>query len=96
MDDWLVWGSFLALLGLLLYLDLGVLHRHRPEVSTREAVVWTAVWVGVAAVFGLFLFAWRGADAGGEFAAGYLIEWSLSVDNVLIFVVLVERLRVPP
>ena len=95
MDDWLVWGSFLALLGLLLYLDLGVLHRNDPEVSTREAVVWTGVWVGVAAGFGLLLFAWQGAEAGGEFAAGYLIEWSLSVDNVLIFVLLVDRLAVP-
>jgi len=93
--NWLIWGSFLGFLGVLLYLDLGVLHRDRPEVSTREAVVWTAVWVGVAAAFGFIVLAWRGGDAAGQFAAGYLIEWSLSVDNVLIFALLVERLAVP-
>jgi len=93
--DWLIWGSFLGFLCLLLFLDLGVLHRNRPEVSSREAVVWTAVWVGVAAAFGLVVLAWRGADVAGRFAAGYLIEWSLSIDNVLVFAILVERLRVP-
>jgi tellurite resistance protein TerC len=92
----LIWGSFLGFLAALLFLDLAVLHRGRPEVSTREAVVWTGVWVGVAAAFGLFVLSWRGVDAAGEFAAGYLIEWSLSVDNVLLFVLLVDRLAVPP
>ena len=95
MTNWLIWGSFLGFLGLLLFIDLVVLHRRRPEVSSREAVVWTGVWVGVAAAFGLLVLAWNGADSAGEFAAGYLIEWSLSVDNVLIFAVLVERLAVP-
>jgi tellurite resistance protein TerC len=96
VTSWLIWGSFLGFLGLLLFLDLGLLHRGRPEVSTREAVVWTAVWVGVAAAFGLLVLAWKGPGSAGEFTAGYLIEWSLSVDNVLIFAVLVERLAVPP
>ena len=95
MSSWLIWGSFLGFLGLLLFLDLGVLHRGRPEVSTREAACWTAVWAGVAAAFGFFLLAWRGPQHAGEFAAGYLIELSLSVDNVLILAVLVERLGVP-
>jgi len=95
VTSWLIWGSFLGFLGLLLLLDLGVLHRGRPEVSTREAVAWTGVWVGVAAAFGVLVFAWKGAESAGEFAAGYLIEWSLSVDNVLILAVLVERLAVP-
>ena len=96
MASWLIWGSFLGFLGVLLYLDLGVLHRDRPEVSTREAVAWTGVWVGVAAAFGFVVLAWRGGDAAGQFAAGYLIEWSLSVDNVLLFALLVQRLAVPP
>jgi tellurite resistance protein TerC len=95
MVDWFHWASFLAFLVLLLALDLFVLHRRAREVPFKQALVWTAVWVGLALAFGGVLLLWRGAEAGGEYAAGYLIEWSLSVDNVFVFVLIFTHFAVP-
>ncbi|HEX9411074.1 MAG TPA: TerC family protein [Actinomycetota bacterium] len=95
MVDWFHWASFLAFLVLLLALDLFVLHRRAREVPFKQALVWTAVWVGLALAFGGVLLLWRGAEVGGEYAAGYLIEWSLSVDNVFVFVLIFTHFAVP-
>jgi tellurite resistance protein TerC len=72
-----------------------VFHRDAHEVSMREAAIWSAVWIGLGLGFGGLVFAWRGAQAGGEYLAGYLIEKSLSMDNVFLFAMLFGYFAVP-
>jgi tellurite resistance protein TerC len=94
MVPWYAWGAFSLALGLLLAIDLGA-HRRAHTIAVREAVSWTIAWVALALAFGGLLWWWRGADTAGQFVAGYLIEWSLSVDNVFVFVLILANLAVP-
>lgn len=91
---WL-WGGFLAFVVAMLALDLGVFHRRPHEVRVGEALAWSVVWVGLALVFNAWIY-WRfGREIGLEFLTGYLIEKSLSVDNVFVFVLLFTSFGVP-
>jgi len=96
MFDALSWTIFIALVGGLLALDLLVFHRHARTVSMREASAWVTVWVFLGLAFGAFIFATRGPTTGAEYLAGYLIEYSLSMDNVFVFAVLFGYFAVPP
>jgi tellurite resistance protein TerC len=79
----------------MLALDLGVFHRDAHEVSRREALAWSAVWIGLAAVFNLGVYIFRGQEAGLEWTTGYLVEKSLSVDNVFVFLLIFSAFAVP-
>jgi len=92
IEFWIAFNLFV--LGMLA-LDLGVFHRHAHEVSLREAGVWSAVWVALALLFNAGVFVYWGEEAGLEFLAGYLIEKSLSVDNIFVFVMLFTFFAVP-
>src|SRR6267143_1604726 len=95
MGSPLSWRSFLGFMGRLLALDLGVFHRRPHEVRFREAITWSAVWIAVALAFNGFVW-WRsGASAGTEFLTAYLVEKSLSVDNIFVFVAIFGALRIP-
>lgn len=95
MENWLALGLFnLFVLGMLA-LDLGVFHRRAHVVSFREAAAWTAVWVGLAIVFNLGVYYWRGPQAALEFLAGYILEESLSMDNVFVFALIFAYAAVP-
>lgn len=90
-----LWGGFVAFVFAMLALDLGVFHRKSHAVAPREALVWSAVWIGLALLFNAFV-AWRfGAQFGIEFLTGYLIEKSLSVDNIFVFLVIFSGLGIP-
>jgi tellurite resistance protein TerC len=106
----LVWGGFLAFFLTLLFLDLSVLHREAAELSVRQALFWTAVWVSVAmsftlVIYGLYEHRWLGfapgpgvrdgADAVVLFVTGYLLEWSLSVDNIFVIALIFAYLKIP-
>lgn len=93
--DWWVWPAFVGSVGLLLALDLFVFHRRAHVVSLREAGLATAVWVTLGLSFGVLIWFWWGAEAAGEYLAGYLIEESLSVDNVFVFTLLFSYFAVP-
>jgi tellurite resistance protein TerC len=95
MVQWYIWVGFVAFVVGVLTLDLGVLHRRAHVVPFRESALWTAVWVAVALGFAGILWAWRGGGVAGEFLAGYLIEWSLSVDNVFVFLLIFAHFAVP-
>ncbi len=91
---WL-WVAFnLFVLGMLA-LDLGVLHRRAHAVSLKEAAAWSVVWIALALAFNIGIFFWRGSETALEFLAGYLIEKSLSVDNIFVFVLLFAAFGVP-
>jgi tellurite resistance protein TerC len=90
------WAAFNAAVLALLALDLGVFHRRAHAVSVREAALWTAMWVGLALAFNAAIFMTAGARPGVAFLTGYLIELSLSVDNIFVFVLLFAYFAVPP
>jgi tellurite resistance protein TerC len=92
----LPWALFLAFVGAMLALDLGVFHRHAHEITRREALAWSAVWIGLAIAFNIGVYAFQGSEAGLEWTTGYLIEKSLSVDNVFVFLLIFGTFAVPP
>ena len=91
---WL-WLGFNAFVLAMLALDLGVFHRKSHEVKFKEALAWTGVWIGLALVFNGILYSWRGGEVAMQFFAGYLIEKSLSVDNIFVFLLIFAYFRVP-
>jgi tellurite resistance protein TerC len=90
------WTAFAGFVLGMLLLDLFVLHRRAHEVSLKEAGTWSAVWVAIGLGFGGLLWLWRGGDTAGAYLAGYLIEKSLSLDNVFIFAVIFAAFAIPP
>lgn len=89
------WIGFLGFVFLMLALDLGVFNRKAHTVSVREAGTWTAVWVSLALLFNVGLYFIYGPQVGLEFLTGYLIEYSLSVDNIFVFVLIFTAFAVP-
>lgn len=108
----LVWLAFIGLLTLFLALDLGVFNRHSHVVTVREALVWTGVWVSMSLLFSVFVyFAYDrhwfgiGVDIGQDmpgskaflkYLTGYLVEQSLSVDNIFVIALIFSYFRIPP
>ncbi|NUQ62165.1 MAG: TerC family protein [Pirellulales bacterium] len=89
------WLAFGALVVFLLALDLVVFHRHAHAPSFLESAGWSAFWIGLALVFNGFVCWWRGTEAGVQFLSGYLIEKSLSMDNIFVFAVIFRFFAVP-
>lgn len=95
METLWLWIGFNALVLGLLVLDLGVFHRKSHTVSVKEATIWSLVWIGLALLFNASVYLVSGPDQGLQFLTGYLIEKSLSVDNIFIFVLIFTSLNVP-
>jgi tellurite resistance protein TerC len=90
------WVVFAVVILALLALDLGVIQRRPHEVRAREAALWWGAWIALAVAFNVGVMLAEGVPKGLEFTTGYLIELSLSVDNVFVFVLLFDYFRVPP
>jgi len=91
----ILWGGFAVLITAMLILDLGVFNRKSHEVSFREALTWTLVWVGLALSFNMGILHFLGTTKALEFLTGYLIEESLSVDNLFVFIMIFSYFQVP-
>jgi len=91
----LLYVIFTAFIIALLMIDLGVLQRKEKEVKIKEALGWSALWIGLAILFNFGLFLWHGKEASLQFFTGYLIELSLSVDNLFVFVLIFMYFKVP-
>ncbi|HLB78459.1 MAG TPA: TerC family protein, partial [Candidatus Dormibacteraeota bacterium] len=91
-----VWLGFTGLVLALLVLDLGVLNRKSHVLSVREAASWSAGLISLALLFGLFVLWMQGTQKALEYYAGYLIELSLSVDNLFVFLLIFQYFSVPP
>ena len=89
------WAALLAFITVLLMVDLLIVHRKAHVASTKEAAIESAVWISIGLAFGLFFFAMHGAAAAGEYYAGFLIEKSLSVDNVFVWALIFSYFMVP-
>jgi tellurite resistance protein TerC len=95
-DNLWLWIGFNVFVLLMLALDLGVFHRKSHIVSLKESLAWTGVWVALALLFNVGVWHYAGSQKGLEFFTGYLIEKSLSVDNVFVFALLFSYFAVPP
>jgi len=91
----LLWGGFVLFVLVMISIDLGLFHRGAHAVKTKEALIWCAVWVSLALLFGVGVHHYRGAQAGVEFLTGYLIELSLSLDNLFVFLLIFTYFRIP-
>ncbi len=91
----LFWILFNAFIVLMLVLDLGVFHRHTRVIRFREALLWSIFWVLLAGAFAIIVYWWRGHATMLEFVTGYLIEESLSIDNLFVFLLIFRYFRVP-
>ena len=90
-----LWAGTIALVLVLLVLDLLVFHRKAHTVRSREALLYSGFWIGVAVLFNLAVYLFGGVNAGLSFTTGYLIEKSLSLDNLFVFAVIFGSFRVP-
>jgi tellurite resistance protein TerC len=89
------WGALAAAISAMLVVDLLLVHRTAHVISLNEAAVESAVWISLGLLFGVLMIAWHGGEAGGEYYAGFLIEKSLSIDNVFVWAVIFSFFRVP-
>jgi tellurite resistance protein TerC len=92
---WL-WTGFAIFILVMLTLDLGVFHRKAHAIGVREAFGWSIFWISLALLFNVFVYYEYGSDKAMEFLTGYLIEESLSVDNLFVFLVILSYFSVPP
>ena len=91
----LLWIALPVVVITALILDLFVFHRSDKAIPTREAFLWTGVWLGLGVAFGVAIWVLLGPTVGTEFFTGYLVEYSLSIDNVAVFAILFAALAVP-
>ncbi len=90
-----LWVGFNMLVLLMLAIDLGLFHRGTREISIREGLVWSVIWILVALVFNVAVYFWHGWGVALDFFAAYLVERSLSIDNIFVFLLIFTYFRVP-
>jgi tellurite resistance protein TerC len=91
----LAWAAFGIGIGLLLVLDLLLVHRRPHAMSFREAAVESAAWISLGLAFAIVILLWQGGSAAGEYLSAYLVEESLSIDNVFVWAVIFTSFAVP-
>jgi len=87
-ENLILWVGFSVFVLLMLFLDLKVFHRKTHEVKIKEAIIWTIVWISLALVFNYGVYLWFGKEKAMEFLTAYVIEKSLSVDNLFVFIMI--------
>ena len=90
------WVGFNILILVLIAIDLGLLHKKSHVISIKEALIWSAGWIFISLTFNVGIYFWFGYDSALQFLTGYLIEKSLSVDNIFVFAILFSYFKVPP
>ncbi len=90
-----IWAGFVLFVLGMLFIDLFLFHRESHEVSTREGATWVGVWMSMGVGFTFIIWAWQGSTAAGEYIAGYLLEYSLSADNIFVFILIFTYFAVP-
>ncbi len=90
-----LWVGFNVFVLIMLALDLGVFHRHSHEVKFKEAMTWSVVWIGLALIFNAGIWHYFGETKAIEFLTGYIVEKSLSIDNIFVFVLIFSAFQVP-
>ncbi|HEY1790575.1 MAG TPA: TerC family protein [Verrucomicrobiae bacterium] len=91
----LAWFGFGALVAAILALDLGLFHRKPREMGVQEAFVRSGIWIGLALLFNAGIYFWRGGEKAVQFFTSYTVEFSLSVDNLFVFLLIFKYFSVP-
>ena len=91
----LVWVSFVIFILLVLCLDLGVFHKKSHTVGFKESIIWSGVWIAMAMAFSVLILLWRGQEDFLNFITGYVVEKSLSVDNLFVFLLIFGYFKIP-
>lgn len=94
VDPIFMWIGFLLLITIFLIMDLGLFNKKNHEISIKEALIWTGVWFGLAMLFNLFLYLEFGKEIGMKFLGGYLLEKSLSVDNLFVIFLIFSSFKI--
>jgi len=89
------WGGFIACVLIFIVVDMGAFHRKAKAVSFREASIWSGIWFLVAMSFAALMYGMRGREEATEFVTGYLIELSLSLDNILVIALIFAAFKIP-
>lgn len=95
LTGWEMWLIFNVFVLGMLALDLGVFNRKSHTISIKEAVTWTLVWITLAMIFNGLIYLWHGPTAAIQYLTGYLIEKSLSIDNIFVFIMIFSYFQVP-
>lgn len=89
------WSAFLGIILFMLFLDLGVFHKKVHKVSIKESLIWTVVWIALSMAFNFYIYHTMGSQRGLEFLTGYIIEKSLSIDNIFVISLIFTYFKVP-
>lgn len=92
----ILWTAFNVFVLGMLALDLGVFHKKTAEISVKDALIWTGIWITLAMAFNFFIYHYFGKEQAIEFFTGYIIEKSLSVDNIFVIIMIFSYFHVPP
>lgn len=95
MNQALIWILFNVFVAAMLALDLGVFHRSSKPLELRQALIWSSLWIALAAGFAALIYVWQGHTAALEFSTGYVLELSLSADNLFIFLLIFRYFHLP-
>jgi tellurite resistance protein TerC len=95
VNELLLWILFNIFVAAMLALDLGVFHRQSQRQTLRQSLAWSGLWIGLAGGFAFIMYAWQGRAAALEFSTGYVIELSLSADNLFIFLLIFRYFKLP-
>jgi len=95
LNQYLMWGGFVLFIIAMLILDLKVLQRRSHVMPVKEALLWVAFWVSLALIFNVGIYFYFGMDSALEFLTGYLVEYSLSVDNIFVFALIFSYFGIP-
>ena len=90
-----MWTVFGVTVVAALAVDIGIFHRKAAPITAKKALIETFAWMGLSLIFAVWIYFMRGPQAGLEFVTGYVIEKSLSIDNILVFLLIFQALRVP-
>lgn len=94
-NEIVLWVGFNILVLIMLAIDLGIFHGDDHEISVKEGLIWSVIWIVVALIFNLVIYYWKGTEVAIEFLTGYTIERSLSIDNIFVFLMVFSYFRVP-
>ncbi|MDH4128529.1 MAG: TerC family protein [Spirochaetota bacterium] len=89
---WILFNCFIVIM---LAIDLGIVNRKAHIIKIKEALVWSGIWISLALIFNVWIYYWKGSDVALQFFTGYVIEKSLSVDNLFVFLMIFSYFRVP-
>ena len=95
MNEIAFWVLFNVFVAAMLALDLGVFHKPAEQPTLRQSLVWSGIWISLAALFAVLIYFWQGQTAALEFSTGYVIELSLSADNLFIFLLIFRYFHLP-